>query len=462
VLLALLLSLCVVPSASASHPIQTGVYLSGAGPSPLVYEQAQAAGATIDRIAVRWDSVAPSAPPPGFNPRDPDDPAYNWSAVDAEVQLAAAHGLEPLLTLYEAPRWAETGPGDLSGGASRVDPTAYGDFAAAAAARYDGSHDGLPRVRYWQAWNEPNVNVYLAPQFAYGAPTSPTLYRAMVNAFADAVHAAQPGNLVVAGGLSPFTVVRGATMTIGPLRFMRELLCMSSGPHPKPTCRVRVDFDIWGHNPYTSGDATHKAANPDDVSLGDLPRMRSLLDAAYAAGHIASRGRPGFWVTEFSWDSNPPDPHAVPLALHARWTAEALYQAWRSGASVLIWLQWRDAPYPSSSFQSGLYFIDGRPKPALAAFRLPFVAYTRPHGVYVWARTPSGRPGTVVIERRVGAAWKPVATVRADRYGIAQRTLTGTYTQQDFLLARVAGAVSVPFSLRQPPDRQVDPFGGGG
>ena len=456
----LLAALCVVSAANAAHPIQTGLYLTTNTPS--AYQQAYAAGTSVVRIAVPWATVAPSPLPASFDPRNPDDPAYTWSGIDAQVQLAVTHHLQPLLTLYEAPAWAQTGPGDLNNGALRVNVRAFGDFAAAAAARYDGMHDGLPRVRYWQAWNEPNVNVYLSPQFTGQRPTSPAMYRSLVNAFAASVHAAQPGNLVVAGGLSPFTVERGATVTIGPLRFMRQLLCMSAGSRPRPTCHTKVDFDVWAHNPYTSGDATHHAANHDDVSLGDLPTMRQLLDAAYQAGQIASTAVPAFWITEFSWDSNPPDPHGVPLALHARWTAEAVYQAWNSGVSLLVWLQWRDAPYPQDSYQSGLYFVDGRPKPALTAFRFPFVAYLRSGGALVWARTPWGRAGTVVIERRAGASWTRVATIRTDRYGIIDENLPGSYTKSDFLRARSAGLVSLPFSLREPPDRPLNPFGGGG
>jgi hypothetical protein len=89
----------------------------------------------------------------------------------------------------------------------------------------------------------------------------------------------------------------------GPLTFMRELLCLSR--ELRPTCRQRVRFDVWSHHPYTSGGPTHEAQLPDDASLGDLPEVRRVLDAAVRAGHVRSRGKPRFWVTEFSWDSKP-------------------------------------------------------------------------------------------------------------------------------------------------------------
>src|SRR5213075_986822 len=95
----------------------------------------------------------------------------------------------------------------------------------------------------------------------------------------------------------------------GPLSFMRRLLCLSRAL--RPTCGFRVRFDVWSTHPYTSGGPTHHAIKPNDVSLGDLPKMRAVLDAAVRAHHILSSGRPEFWVTEFSWDSKPPDPGGV-------------------------------------------------------------------------------------------------------------------------------------------------------
>ena len=90
---------------------------------------------------------------------------------------------------------------------------------------------------------------------------------------------------------------------------------MSAGDHPHPTCAKTIQFDIWAHHPYTSGGPTHKALNPDDVSIGDLPEMKRLLDAAVKARTTSvSRQRIRFWVTEFSWDSQPGDPKGVPAA----------------------------------------------------------------------------------------------------------------------------------------------------
>ena len=96
--------------------------------------------------------------------------------------------------------------------------------------------------------------------------------RQMTNVFYTAVHAATYlDNVVIAGALSPFR--SNSTFYVAParIRFMRDLLRMSAGGHPRPTCDQTVHFDIWAHHPYTSGGPTHTALNPDDVSIGDLP-----------------------------------------------------------------------------------------------------------------------------------------------------------------------------------------------
>jgi hypothetical protein len=250
---------------------------------------------------------------------------------------------------------------------------------------------------------------------------------------------------------------------------MRELLCQSQRLRPVRGCNDRVRIDIWSHHPYTSGGPTHRASNPDNVSIRELPRMRRVLRAGVRYKRIIHQGPVRFWVTEFSWDSNPPDPNGVPLDLHVRWVAEALYRMWHSGVGLVTWFQLRDddaegRPH-SSVFESGLYeFCAGglgcdKPKPSLQAFRFPFVAFRSGGRVQVWGRTPPGSTGRVVVEQLVGQTWRPVRTYRVHRDGIfrgkPRRRGRGP------LRARLSQSneLSVPFSLVRPPDRPVNPFG---
>jgi hypothetical protein len=225
-----------------------------------------------------------------------------------------------------------------------------------------------------------------------------------------------------------------------------------------------VHFDVWAHHPYTSGGPFHHASNPDDVSLGDLPKMKALLVAAQQAHHIVAPRGLGFWVTEFSWDTSPPDPKAVPLALQARWTAEALYQMWRSGVTLATWFLLKDQPYPASSFQSGLYrdgtgYGSSLRKPTWTAFRFPFVAFTQPGGASIWGRTPTSGPGAVAIQVQTGTAWRTLTTLRADKNGMFVGSVAASLSRRDWLRAKVGGSTSLAFSLTESPDHPYHAFG---
>ena len=467
-------ALALPPAAGAARQLDTGLVDLHAFSNgrPLAYARAEGAGARYVRILVDWRHVENGRPLPVVNdPTNPADPMYNWEAVDREVGLATGRGLVPMLQVYGAPHWAERCASEDPDHPCDPSPRRIREFAIAAARRYSGTFStlpgapALPRVRYWQMWNEPNLDYFLNPQYRRGRLVAPGLYRAMLNSFSAGVKSVRGSNLVISAGLAPLARP-GAT--IGPLRFMRSLLCMRGRERPRPSCRARTRVDIWATNPYTTGGPTHSAPGPDDVSIGDLPEMRRLLRAAERAGHIRSRlARVPFWVTEFAWDSKPPDPGGLPLWLHGRWAAEALYRMWRDGVTTVFWFQLRDERTSSQPFggvfESGLYrnggrLADDRPKPALRAFRFPFVALRAGRGARVWGRTPDSGPGRVAIQARRRGRWRRTAVLRADRHGIFQARLPRRRTALK-MRARAAGLRSQPFSLRYVGDFYAPPFG---
>jgi hypothetical protein len=414
--------------------------------------------------------VAPAGAtrPAGFDPTNPADPAYDWFAIDQLVRLATAKGLEPFMTIKDAPDWAERGTGGRAG-TNNPDPAELAQFAQAAARRFSGTFAGLPRVHAWEVWNEVNGNFLFFPQKEGGRATSPDRYRRMVNEFAAAVHGVHADNLVIAGALFPFTVDRPGLTAIGPLPFMRDLLCLTRKLKPRHGCPEPVQFDVWSHHPYTSGGPSHKVSNPSSVSIAQLPRMRRLLRAAVRYKRIVHSGPVRFWATEFSWDSDPPDPGGVPSRLHGRWTAEALYRMWRAGVSQVTWFQLRDEVDPnrphSQVFESGLYFRCAggmgcdTAKPALSAFRVPFVAFRSRRGrASTWGRTPGGVRAQVTIEQATRHGWRRLARVRANGHGIFRHSVRLRGSRP--LRARLPdGTTALPFSLHRPRDRTVNPFG---
>jgi hypothetical protein len=423
--------------------------LFGGSQAAAAFARTRAAGATYARLTLSWRSIAPANRPAGFVATDPASPGYAWGGIDAVVEAAESAGLRPILDIVGPPVWAyETPPTDVNGGSPNV--ADLGDFATALATHYDGLTPGVPAEHVFQVWNEPNLSLNLSPAEA-------TTYRAMVNAVADAVHAVDPANLAVAGGLDPYGHPKSKNQTwysVPPLSFMRSLLCLSKGSHPHPTCPDSIHFDVWSHHPYTHGGPFGRSKLPNDVEIGDLPKMRALLKAGVRLGHIGSADPVAFWVTEFGWNTNPPRKHSPSLGLAARWTSESLHQMWLSGVSLVTWFLLEDLPRPSF-YQSGLFFhassLDhARAKPVRAAFRFPFVAYRHGSTVTVWGRDATSDHELVTVQRRHGRTgrWRTVALVRSNGYGIFKATLKLKASQKDWLRAAASGSgKSLAFSL---------------
>ena len=179
-----------------------------------------------------------------------------------------------------------------------------------------------------------------------------------------------------------------------------------------------------------------------------MAKLSGPLRVAERTGRALPRARKQLWVTEFSWDSNPPDPHGVPAMRHARWLEQALYELWTQGVSTAIWYNVRDAlPIPNyaSTYQSGVYLYDGTPKPAARAFKFPFVLRRASSStLLLWMRAPAA--GRLVVQRRVGAGWRAIVSwpVRAGEIVYRRMSLRGPVT----LRARVGSIVSLPFSER--------------
>jgi len=379
----------------------------------------RAAGAGSVRILVRWSRVEPRRP---AAPTDPADPAFDWTAVDGAVRAAAAAGLDVLLDLSGgAPRWAEGAgaPAGTSPGTWKPDAAAYRAFAAAAARRYSGGYPdpaaagaALPAVRHWQAWNEPNLALDLAPQWERRGgrlrPAAPALYRALLDGLYAGVKGVSAANVVVTAGTAPFGDPLAGGRRLSPVRFWRQLLCLDE------RCAAPARFDVWSHHPYGVAGPQVPALRPTDVAVPDMDRIGALVRAAVRRGGAAPRRAKPSWVTEVSWDSRPPDPRGVPAVRQAQWLEQSLYLLWRQGVRRVYWYEVVDQPpLPSyaATIQSGLYRLDGTPKPAASAFRLPLVGL-RSHGrLALWGRTPVA--AKVTVSQRVRGGWRRVGGGRS-------------------------------------------------
>jgi hypothetical protein len=472
-LLALALGLswppAVPPVQGFGVALQTGVnvFPLNREDSELTLARIHSSGAQMVKLAVDWYTVAPAEPEAGFRAYDPEDRGYHWKTLDAMIAEAVELGLTPVIDFSKPPGWAESPRG---AGWEHPDPVQLAMFAHAFAYRYNGTHPGLPRVRYWEAWNEPNVSFFLEPQIEAGLPVSVDAYRTIVNDFAEAVHEVNPDNVVIGGELFPNGLRRGGATAIAPLDFTRHLFCLSAGPHPRRVCDTAVHVDAWSVHPYTSGGPSTPPANPDNVWVYNLGALTSLVRAAQRAGTLMSWRPAQVWVSEFSWDSSPPNPRGVPVGLERRWVAETLYRSWHAGIDVFIWFTLHDMPAASPPLLAGLYFnCDGgvrceQPKPIASAFRFPFVAYRAGRRkALVWGRTPAGTPGWVTVQWLQGRRWRGMVSLKTDQDGIFTATVPlPAAANPGYALLRGVQAesgTSPAFSLHHPPDIKVTPFG---
>lgn len=456
---------------TTARPLATAVIdpLSTTAPgAAIAYRHMHALGATMTVILADWSRLAPNPPAAGSDPADPQNAMYAWASIDKQVQLAVRGGLEPVLIVTNAPSWAQSSPPTTEAPAPNPVPAQFATFGEAIAAHYDGAVKGIPRVRYWEVWNEPNLSTFLRPQFHGRTPYSPRLYRSLLEGFAAAVKKVHRDNFVIAGALAPFRDITPSVLKIdkdwGPLAFMRSLFCLS--PSLARTCKASIhDVDAWAMHPYTSGGPNHHAVLPNDVSLGDLGKVNDVLEAAVSAGNLDSK--PQLWITEFSWDSDPPDGDAVPVNTLKQWVPWALYNSWKAGVSMFTWYLVRDQSATTSPYQSGLYFLGqtiskDAVKPFAEGFRFPFVAFPHGQAVDVWLRTPFGLRGRVQIQQRRNTKWVAVKAATTDRFGILQATVPRSGDGAYRAVLVTTHEKSLAFSLTPPPDHWYNPFGSTG
>jgi len=439
------------PTGGLTRSVSDGTLLLAEDPHvrELALERIRASGAAVVRIPVNWDDVVQADPAAGTNARDPADPAYDFARIDASVRSAVAAGLRPLLVVSHAPafaeapdRWPYAYPGSWD-----PDPQALGEFATALATRYDGSFpdpagDGrlLPRVRLFQAWNEPNLARYLEPQWiardGRWIAFSPLLYRELLNAFYAGVKAVQPSAVIVTAGIAPNGDPAGISR-VAPVTFLRVLLCLGVSGQPGAGCADPPHFDVLAFHPL-SFEGPDLAAGPSlDVSIADIAKVTRLLRLARQLHTALPAGAKGLWVTELNWESAPPSPDGVPAAQQAAWISRALHRLWAAGVSLVSWEFLVDpasgvlANTPTGgTFQyqrsAGLYSAGpggdlelARPKAFLRGFTLPFDPLRRdPRHARIWALlTDPGQPA--LLQRATPAGgWRTLARLRADRAGV--------------------------------------------
>lgn len=449
--------LCAAAPASAGA-FTTGVdesgVASGVWPGAPWSQLIRGANAAVLRAQVPWDAVARTEP---TNPTDPNDPAYKWARIDALARTAGESNAEALLNIYIAPTWAEGPNRPTTGfgtnldeppfrGSWDPDPKALQDFATAIATRYSGTTPDplnialmLPRIRLFEAWNEPNYKMFLTPQYEIvkGKRTLTLIdrYRRLLNAFYAGIKAVQPDATVLSAGLGPYGVSSNG-YEIQPQIFLRGLLCIGrkNGRIFKAPCPTRANLDGVAHHPYTfMGTALTQAADVDGAGLGDMPEIMKIVK--FAVDNRTSRplGPKPVYVTEFGWLTNPPgraiEGSRRSLGISPKqagiYTSETLYRLWSWGIDTAIWYHLTD----TDDWPGGMYFQKtetepASPKPSTRGFRFPIFALKSGSSVKVWSKSPcTGTGATINVEFAIRSRWQVAATLTPDDHGMINQPI---------------------------------------
>jgi Cellulase (glycosyl hydrolase family 5) len=314
---------------------------------------AQKAGASILHVTADWSQIAATKP---ANPLNGNDPAYKLADLDQLVRNAGRYGFQVMINISRTPTWANGGQTPNHPPKNLNDLT---QFAQMLAARYNGApNHGL--VLRWSIWNEPNLGLFLTPQFVNGKIVSPAEYVKLYMAGYKGIMAGDKKALVAAGEtsnrgrLTPLPGAVDGLQAVAPATFAHLVSQID------PT----LPFVAWATHPYptsTNLPPTQKVAYPN-VTLTTIDKFGASLQQWF-------HRRVPIWITEYAEQTKPqcaPAPCGVSYAQQAADAKEAMKLAAASPyVEMFVWFTFRDSP---GTWQSGLETSGGAKKPAYAAF----------------------------------------------------------------------------------------------
>ena len=390
--------------------------------------QTQALGTDTVRALVFWRNIAPSptsSSKPQFDAADPAAyPADNWTPLDDLVRGAQARGMNVLLTpTAPMPDWASGGGGDSRFANPSADE--FQKFVTALGIRYSGSYlppagpldptpTTLPRVDDWSVWNEPNIELFLIPQFKGRKSVSGRIYRGLFLAAQNGLqNSGHGGDALLIGETSPGPGRKGTD----PISFLRGVFCLNRKFKRKGGC-APIRATGWAQHPYNPFDPPFKTSH----GLIDLHTIGKLAKALRKARRATSGTLP-IYVTEYGVESVP-DRIGVSQLRQAEFIGIAEYLMYRNRRirSFGQYLMDDDPGGPEFSFQTGLRFAGGAPKISYSAFPITLALQRksrRDRTVTVWghARPADGSVPVTVKSRQPGKGPRTLRQIRTNQAG---------------------------------------------
>jgi hypothetical protein len=230
------------------------------------YRVMESAGVRSVRLPLYWGQVEPVQPFYG---------APDWTYFDAEMELAARHGISVLLVVDGSPPWIAP--------ESKLEPTlgwqlrAWASFLRTAVRRYGArgsfwyENPDLPYlpVRLWELWNEQNIVTF--------GRANPELFAPLLRTGGRVIHATDPSAKVILGGLYGRPLQTPPNVSSG--EFLNRIYRAR---------RVKQHFDGVALHPYVADASAMRA---------QIRNLRRIMRIHHDAGTP-------LYITELGWGSD--------------------------------------------------------------------------------------------------------------------------------------------------------------
>jgi hypothetical protein len=319
------------------------------------------------RWDLQWDQIAPTRPQ---RPCQHTDPAYRWAETDTFIRGAREAGLanEVMFTVWRTPAWASSLKGSRGRPQEMPKVQEWRCFVQAATTRYNGRYtppgdtQPLPRVRAWEAWNEPNGIFAFQPQRQNGRNVSMRNYTILLNEMHKIVKQRHGRSSLVVGGS---LYKQGSRQGVHPIAFMRGMKAN------------KARFDVLSIHPYNNvprlgvrDGRTQSRTNPRFIAVGNIGTFVNLSNQIFGK-------RYPIWVTEWGWQTDGPGyskQYGVTNAQQATFMRQSIAELSKyPQIQKAMWFLMRDDPPCVKPCQtpwtSGVITYDDKKKPSFNAWR---------------------------------------------------------------------------------------------
>ncbi len=309
-------------------------------PSAAAFARMRAGGIRSFRTPVYWRGINRA---PGV---------FSWTSLDLTIRRAVMAGVDVLPFVYSTPYYVNNKDERTMPVGSASQEKAWTDFLRVLIGRY-GPHGTFwalnptvryAPIRYWQLWNEMNLD-------SFTKPISPAGYGRLLKISRATMKKADPGSKIVIGGLfgEPYQPKLHGDMN--DITFMKRLYRVKG---------VKSSFDAYALHPYGATVSVMK---------------RQIINTRALMKRSGDATTP-LWIDEFGWGSG--HDRSLPSSRGPQGQKKQLTLAyrllkknrarWRIGRTY--WFSWDDDPTTSCAIckGSGLFTYAGKPKPAWYAF----------------------------------------------------------------------------------------------